>query len=140
VRQRGGWGVCRMHSGEGLPQAGEPWRAVIPKRHSKSDTFSCALSPTTDGSNVTKIGSKNAVFGEVVGRNLVGLSAAHQKYETLFMSYVMLALTNPRAQEFATQGFPRRLRIMVQCINNVFAIPTCPRLEFANGSDRESRG
>jgi hypothetical protein len=48
--------------------------------------------------------------------------AVHQKYEALFMRYVTLELTNQRAREFATQGFPRRLRIMVQCINNVFAI------------------
>jgi hypothetical protein len=48
--------------------------------------------------------------------------AVHQKYETLTMRYAMLELENQRAREFAKQGFPRRLRIMVQCINNVFAI------------------
>jgi hypothetical protein len=34
--------------------------------------------------------------------------------------YALLNLSNPRAKEFATQGYPRRLKVMVRCMDNVF--------------------
>jgi hypothetical protein len=42
------------------------------------------------------------------------------KYENLLMKYVMLALKDATAKEYATQGFPRRLGVMAHCIQNVF--------------------
>jgi hypothetical protein len=48
--------------------------------------------------------------------------AVESKYHKLLMRYVTLPLKNTRAREFAIQGFPRRLKIMVRCIHNVFAI------------------
>lgn len=42
------------------------------------------------------------------------------KYKKLVESYVTLPLKNARAREFATQGLPRRLKIMHLCIESVF--------------------
>jgi hypothetical protein len=44
----------------------------------------------------------------------------HQKYQSLMTRFLMLQLSNSRAQEFATQGFIRRIGIMVRCVDNVF--------------------
>ena len=44
------------------------------------------------------------------------------KYERLFMSYVARHFTNAKAREYATHGFPRRLKILVRCIDKVFDI------------------
>lgn len=44
------------------------------------------------------------------------------KLNKIVESYVSLKLSKPRAQEFASQGFPRRLKTMVRCIKNVFAL------------------
>lgn len=53
-----------------------------------------------------------------------GYSAFGGKLNALLEKYILLDLRNPRAQEFARQGFPRRLKVMARCINNVFeAIP-----------------
>jgi hypothetical protein len=38
------------------------------------------------------------------------------KRNTLLEKYILLDLKNPRAREFARQGFPRRLKVMVRCI------------------------
>jgi len=42
------------------------------------------------------------------------------KLGTLIEKFILLELKNPRALEFARQGFPRRLKVMVRCITNVF--------------------
>ncbi len=49
-----------------------------------------------------------------------GYTAVDAKLNTLLERYILLDLKNPRAQEFARQGFPRRLKVMVRCIVNVF--------------------
>jgi hypothetical protein len=58
--------------------------------------------------------------------SLAQLAAEYQAiegmYHRLLMTYVALPLKNARAREFASQGFPRRLKIMVRCISNVFSI------------------
>jgi hypothetical protein len=53
-----------------------------------------------------------------------GYAAFGGKLNALLEKYILLDLRNPRAREFARQGFPRRLKVMARCINNVFeAIP-----------------
>ncbi len=51
--------------------------------------------------------------------SLAQLAAEYQAiegmYHRLLMTYVALPLKNARAREFASQGFPRRLKIMVRC-------------------------
>ena len=47
--------------------------------------------------------------------------ALPSKYQRLLMHYVMTSLKDPIAKEYATQGYPRRLGVMVQCIQNVFS-------------------
>lgn len=42
------------------------------------------------------------------------------KLNRLMEQYTLLELKNPRAQEFARHGFPRRLTVMARCITNVF--------------------
>src|SRR5690348_11056008 len=49
-----------------------------------------------------------------------GREGLEGKYQNLLISYITLPLKDPVAKEYATQGYPRRLGIMVQCINNVF--------------------
>jgi hypothetical protein len=52
------------------------------------------------------------------------MRAAYQtvdgKLNFLIEKYFSLDLKKARAREFATQGYPRRLKVMVRCINNVF--------------------
>ena len=49
-----------------------------------------------------------------------GYAAIDAKLNILLERYILLVLKSPRAQEFARQGFPRRLKVMVRCIVNVF--------------------
>jgi hypothetical protein len=49
-----------------------------------------------------------------------GYQSIHGKLNHLVEKYFLLNLTTSRAKEFATEGFPRRLKIMVRCIDNVF--------------------
>jgi len=49
-----------------------------------------------------------------------GYTDVDAKLNTLLERYILLDLKSPRAQEFARQGFPRRLKVMVRCIVNVF--------------------
>ena len=49
-----------------------------------------------------------------------GYAALGGKLNTLLEKYILLDLENPRAQEFARQGFARRLKVLVRCIANVF--------------------
>lgn len=44
------------------------------------------------------------------------------KYRRLLTSYMMRNYRDPRAREYATHGFLRRVKILVRCINNVFEI------------------
>jgi hypothetical protein len=49
-----------------------------------------------------------------------GRSEIAGKYQKLVESYMTIPLRHARAREFATQGLPRRLKIMQLCIENVF--------------------
>ncbi len=49
-----------------------------------------------------------------------GYVGLNSKLETLLERFILLEVKKPRALEFARQGFPRRIRLMVRCIVNVF--------------------
>jgi hypothetical protein len=49
-----------------------------------------------------------------------GYAAMRGKLNNLVEAYILREFTNPRAREHASQGFPRRLKVMVRCIDNVF--------------------
>ena len=46
--------------------------------------------------------------------------ALQGKLNQLIETYFFREFKNPRAREHATHGFPRRLKVMVRCIDNVF--------------------
>lgn len=48
-------------------------------------------------------------------------AALDGKLSNLLEKYITLTLANRRAIEFARQGMPRRLKVLVRCITNVFA-------------------
>ncbi|MEH2612898.1 hypothetical protein [Bradyrhizobium sp. AZCC 1693] len=51
-------------------------------------------------------------------------SAMPGKLNILMKKFILLETNNPRTREFASQGFARRVKIMILCITNVFsAIP-----------------
>jgi hypothetical protein len=52
------------------------------------------------------------------------------KLDHLVQKYFLLDLKNTRAKEIAAQGFPRRLKIMVRCIDNVFGMIPPDRVEL----------
>jgi hypothetical protein len=47
-------------------------------------------------------------------------AAIDSKFNHLLENYITLTVKNRRAIEFARQGVPRRLKVMVRCITNVF--------------------
>ena len=51
-----------------------------------------------------------------------GLAELNAKYEELLIGFVGRKFTNPKAQEHASQGFSRRLKILKRSIENVFEI------------------
>lgn len=51
-----------------------------------------------------------------------GYQTVDGKLNHLVEKYSLLTLKNSRAREFATQGYPRRLKIMVRCMDNVFGM------------------
>ena len=62
-------------------------------------------------------------FSQEALKNLAdGYSALDTKLDKLIEGYVGLQLSQPRAREFASQGFPRRLKTMARCIKNVFGL------------------
>lgn len=52
------------------------------------------------------------------------------KYERLMVRYQARMYRNARAQEFASQGFSRRLKTLVRCIDNVFEILPPDRIDL----------
>lgn len=52
-----------------------------------------------------------------------------KKANKLFEAYILRTFQNTRAREYATQGFARRIRIMVRCIKNVFQLLPPERTE-----------
>lgn len=48
--------------------------------------------------------------------------AVYQKYARLSNAYVYRSYNNARAREFATNGFSRRLKLLIRCIENIFEI------------------
>ena len=51
-----------------------------------------------------------------------GHATLHGKRDELLLQYLGHHFNNSRAQEHAMQGFLRRLKILVRCIDNVFEI------------------
>ncbi|ABA05343.1 hypothetical protein Nwi_2086 [Nitrobacter winogradskyi Nb-255] len=74
---------------------------------------------------MTDEGAGSMYFSDDALKQLAdGYAAFGGKLNTLLEKYILLDLRNPRAREFAQQGFPRRLKVMARCISNVFeAIP-----------------
>jgi hypothetical protein len=79
-------------------------------------------------------------FSEAALKNLAdGYAGLDARLNKLVESYVGLQLSQARAREFASQGFPRRLKTMARCIKNVFtlipperqALPTVDELSDA---------
>jgi hypothetical protein len=42
------------------------------------------------------------------------------RYDKLFSAYVKRDFKNDKAKEYGTYGFPRRLNILLRCVQNVF--------------------
>ena len=51
-----------------------------------------------------------------------GYAEISGKRDNLLIDFMQLPLANERAREYSLQGFSRRVRILVRCIHNVFAI------------------
>jgi hypothetical protein len=58
-----------------------------------------------------------------------------EKLNLLLEKYFLLSLKNPRAREFATQGYARRLKVMVRCIDNVFGMIPPDRAELPSRNE-----
>ncbi len=56
--------------------------------------------------------------------------AVFEKCQRLMSSYVTRDYRNSRAQEFARQGFSRRLKTLVRCIDKIFEILPPDRIEL----------
>jgi hypothetical protein len=70
-----------------------------------------------------------------------GYAAMRGKLNNLVEAYILREFTNPRAREHASQGFPRRLKVMVRCIDNVLRVQplrlhrqTLERVPFVTGA------
>jgi len=50
------------------------------------------------------------------------LATVGPKADRLMMQFVTFPFTNPRAKEYAAQGFARRIQTLRQCIENVFRL------------------
>lgn len=75
-------------------------------------------------------------FSEVALKTLTdGYAAIDTKLNKRVESYVGLQLREPRAREFASQGFPRRLKTMARCIKNVFALIPPERQELPTADE-----
>jgi hypothetical protein len=60
-------------------------------------------------------------FSEEAIRQLAtDYSAMPRKLQVLVEKFVSLNTSNPRAREFASQAFPRRVKVMALCVTNVF--------------------
>jgi hypothetical protein len=59
---------------------------------------------------------------EQIGNLLREYSTVSGKYQELSMGYLTRTFRNSRAREYASQGFLRRLNILVRCIDRVFEI------------------
>jgi hypothetical protein len=57
---------------------------------------------------------------EMLKEMKAGYQTVDGKLNHLVEKYFLLSLKSSRAREFATQGYPRRLKIMVRCMDNVF--------------------
>ncbi|MSO93944.1 MAG: hypothetical protein EXQ86_11175 [Rhodospirillales bacterium] len=58
------------------------------------------------------------------------------KYQQLLTGYLERTYKNQRAQEFAKQGFSRRLKTLVRCIERVFEILPPDRIDLPTGDER----
>jgi hypothetical protein len=46
--------------------------------------------------------------------------AIRERYNALLMAYTQREYVSDKAKEYATQGYPRRLKILTRCIEQVF--------------------
>jgi hypothetical protein len=58
-----------------------------------------------------------------------------KRYEDLMILYSSRTFKDARAREFAAHGFPRRLKTLVRCIDNVFAIIPPDQEEFPTANE-----
>jgi hypothetical protein len=57
---------------------------------------------------------------ETIKEMSAGYQSVRAKLNSLVEAYILRDFKNPRAREHASQGFPRRLKVMARCIDNVF--------------------
>lgn len=75
-------------------------------------------------------------FSKEALKNLAdGHAALDGKLNKLVENYVGLQLSKPRAREFASRGFPRRLKTMARCIKSVFALIPPERQELPTADE-----
>ena len=61
--------------------------------------------------------------------------AVCEKYQGLMVSYIARNYKNPLAQEYAKQGFSRRLKTLARCIDNIFEILPPDRIELPTSEE-----
>jgi hypothetical protein len=59
---------------------------------------------------------------ETIDEMKTDVQSLTRRYHDLLAAYAKHGLKNPRAREFAVHGYPRRLSVMIQCIENVFTL------------------
>ena len=64
-----------------------------------------------------------------------GYLAVSAKYQRLMLAYVTRNYENPQAQEYARQGFSRRLKTLVRCIDKVFEILPPDRIDLPTNEE-----
>ena len=57
---------------------------------------------------------------EAIKEMSAGYQSVRTKLNSLVEAYILCDFKNPRAREHASQGFPRRLKVIARCIDNVF--------------------
>ncbi|HJU03839.1 MAG TPA: hypothetical protein VJ692_01715 [Nitrospiraceae bacterium] len=58
---------------------------------------------------------------DAIAKLAEGYRTLDAKLKNLMEAYVLRELKHPGAREYATQGFPRRLKTLMRCIENVFS-------------------
>jgi hypothetical protein len=76
--------------------------------------------------------AKHAVYysDDALKKLADGYQTVNDKLNYLMEKYYLIALANSRAKEFASQGYSRRLKVMVRCIENVFTMIPPERIEL----------
>src|SRR5690242_20523389 len=58
---------------------------------------------------------------DAIAKLAEGYRALDAKLKNLMEAYVLREIKHPGAKEYATQGFPRRLKTLMRCIEKVFS-------------------